>query len=203
MTWNKPCSAGVAETLGAGLSRAPRLTCLSLCRPEPVQLGRELRGQLRADELVPRALPHAAGEERHRECGSGPVWVPRAAQPPFSSVVSEEGPAWPWRHLLVWTWGQEGDLGLALLPLFRVLMLCKHWAGASDPCSPAPGLQGGGASPRAGASQQNRGPPEPVPRVCLVASVSAARTRLLSMEGASPARSPGLGDRREGGAPGC
>lgn len=38
-------------------------------RPQPVQLGRELRRQLRADELVPGALPDAAGEERHRKCG--------------------------------------------------------------------------------------------------------------------------------------
>ena len=40
-------------------------------RPEPVQLGRELRRQLRAHELVARALPDAAGQERHCEYGVG------------------------------------------------------------------------------------------------------------------------------------
>lgn len=92
LTQNNPSSLGLVGALsGLPLSRRgrailrlavppserspvpPRLMPgFSFCRPQPVQLGRELRRQLRAEEFAPRALPVSADQGRRREYG---VWA--------------------------------------------------------------------------------------------------------------------------------
>lgn len=108
-----------------------------ICRPEPVQLGRELRRQLRPDERVPRALPHAAGEERHCEYGVQPLWVP-VGTPAWSLSVVAMAPC-PGTDF-----GARGrHCSLLSSPPYLVLSCFQNIQQAPwGPVAPPPGLQG-------------------------------------------------------------
>lgn len=141
-----------------GRPRRPRLDTLHpVRRPGPVQLGRELRRQLRPDELGARARPDAAGQEWHREYGSGAprgpeespcAWLPRTGR-------SDPRPG-----------GEAGPPSLPPPPSY-VLYVIRAWA-----CwgAPLPGAREPSQQIRVRTQEPAGPPPAALDPICLMVS---------------------------------
>lgn len=171
-----------------GRPRRPRLDTLHpVRRPGPVQLGRELRRQLRPDELGARARPDAAGQEWHREYGSGAprgpeespcAWLPRTGR-------SDPRPG-----------GEAGPPSLPPPPSY-VLCVIRAWA-----CwgAPLPGAREPSQQIRV-RTQEPAGPPPRCLRPHLPDGfeVGPGARRPLCSGGSGPSHSPTWGAARHDG----